>query len=699
MTSERMVWMEYTDARNALYYYLKDMGQARMRERAEGIADIQSLTEWKIRQDKVDKTLHSILGPFPVKTALNAKIVGRLERPDFEVEKILYESMPGFHVTGCLFLPKKREDKAPAILFCSGHSNDGFRAEHYQNVILNLVNKGFIVFAFDPIGQGERLQYFEEDAQESKIGGSTKEHSYVNNQCFISGRSVARYFTWDGIRALDYLASRPEVDADRLGCHGLSGGGTQTAYISSIDKRFKAVAIAGYITQFEWLLKTQGVGDGEQNLYQSWAHGIDLPDYVQVQAPRPLLMMVTTRDFFPIRGARNAYRESLGVYNAYHRTENLQIVEDDYRHGYTQKTRETLYAFFQKHLENTGDTKEQNVDLFTVKELRVTDTGQVSTSLNSETVFSINREETNQLLEDLKRSRSKPTSHLESVLKEVPKVSGYQDPTVKPVDAVLTGRYNENGIIEKRFIEGVGDYPIPFLVMIPEQIRKNTVILYLDPEGKNVQSESQFFYKSFLDSGHIVVIPDLINTGEVGPTEYNGDATINGISSNIWYMAVQNAVSIAGIRAADVNRLAGYLSQRFPDRKIAGASRGDMNAVLLHASVMNPQIKALAMLNPLVSYESIVMNRYYSMEVLYSAPGGVLKGYDLPDLAACLAPNPILMMNPVDQNLESVSQDQINNAYHFTRHIYQNQNAGDDLIIKNRMDESSIQSTVSDWLD
>jgi dienelactone hydrolase len=697
-TSKRMVWMEYTDLDNALYHYLKDIGQERLKNREEKVHSLQSLLEWKDRQDKVKKTLRNIMGPFPEKTPLNAKITGRLERPEFSVEKVVFESMTGFHVTGCLFLPKNRKEKTPAILFCSGHSAIAFRAEHYQTPILNLVKKGFIVFAFDPIGQGERLQYFDSEIQKSRIGGSTTEHSYVNNQCFISGSSAARYFIWDGIRALDYLVSRPEVDTNRLGCHGLSGGGTQTSYISSIEERFKAVAIAGYITKFKWLLKTQGVADGEQNLYQSWAKGIDLPDFIQAQAPRPLLMMVTTQDFFPIRGAREAYRESLGVYNVYHCPEQLQIVEDDYRHGYTQKTREAMYAFFQKHLDLTGKANEVDVEFFTESELTVTNTGQVSTSLNSETVFSSNRNETQKSINRLNESRKKPSLHCQSVLNSVRMLSGYQDSSVDMADSVLTGRYNEDVIIEKRYIEGIGNYPIPFIVMIPKEVKTNSIILYLDPDGKNVKSEHTFFYKTFLQSGHIVVIPDLINTGEVGPTEYKGDATINGISSNIWYMAVQNAMSIVGIRASDVNRLVSYLNQRFPDRKITGASRSDMNAVLLHASAMNPQIDSLVMLNPLLSYESMVMNQFYSMEFLYSAPGGVMAAYDLPDLIACLAPNPILMLNPVDQNNTPVTMDQIDNTYRFTRHVYQNQNAKNELVIQKISDVQVINQTILDWL-
>ncbi len=698
-TSDRMVWMEYTDVHNALYHYLKDMGQARLQQREHEVQSLHSLTDWKDRQTLVRNTLHKIIGPFPKKTPLNANVTERLERPEFFVEKVVFESMPGLKVTGALFLPKEREEKTPGILFCSGHSSNAFRAEHYQNVILNLVHKGFIVFAFDPIGQGERLQYFDADSGQSRVGGSTTEHSYVGNQCFISGRSVARYFVWDGIRALDYLASRPEVDTDRLGCHGLSGGGTQTAYISSIDERVQVAAIAGYITQFKWLLKTQGVADGEQNFYKGWAHGIDLPDLVQVRAPKPTLLMVTTRDFFPIRGAREAYRESLGIYKAYHRPEVLQIVEDDYRHGYTQKTRETMYAFFQEHLDFPGEANEEEVELFEDSDLTVTQTGQVNTSFDSETVFSINRKETQNLLTRLEASRQNPEQHCESVLESVPSVSWYQEQDVEKVDSVLTGRYSEGVIIEKRFTEGLGNYPIPFVVMIPEEVKKKSVIIYLDPKGKNVNEEHKYFYEAFLDRGHIVVIPDLINTGEVGPTEYKGDATIDGISSNLWYMAIQNAVSLVGIRASDVNKLVGYVKNRFPDYQVVGASRGHYNTVLLHASAMNPQIKALAMLNPLLSYESMVMNRFYNVENIYSAPGGVLTAYDLPDLAACLAPNPILMLNPVDQSDESVASVQAKETYEFTRTVYQNQNADQELMIKTDVDENSIESTIADWLD
>jgi dienelactone hydrolase len=698
-TSKRMVWMEYTDARNVLYHHLKDIGQAQMSRRAQSVAELDSLAAWQERQAEVRGALQAVVGPFPEKTPLNVRVTGRLQRPGYSVEKILFESMPGFRVTGALFLPERRAKKAPGILFCSGHSASGFRAPHYQQVILNLVRKGFVVFAFDPIGQGERLQYYDEATGKSRIGSATKEHSYPGNQLFIAGRSVVRYFIWDGIRALDYLASRPEVDPERLGCHGNSGGGAQTAYIAAFDTRVKAAAVSGYLTNFKWILKSLGVQDGEQNFFQGWAHGIDLPDLIQVRAPRPLLMMVTTRDFFPIRGAREAFAESLRVYRAYGRPGDLQKVEDDGDHGYTPKTRETLYTFFQRHLAQPGEAREREVTLLADAELTVTSTGQVSTGPGSETVFSLNRRDTRALLDRLEGSRRRQDQHCREVSAALRRVSGYRDPDGGEVDSVLTGRYSDGPIVEKRFLEGSGPYPIPFVVLMPETVRRNTVILYLDPAGKVVPSAYRPYYETFLNRGHIVVIPDLINTGEVGPTEFLGDATMAGVSSNTWYMSIQSAVSIVGLRAADVNRLVAYLQQRFPQRPIAGVSRGQFNAVLLHAGVANPQFAALALLDPLISYRALVMNRFYRLETIYAAPGGVLGAYDLPDLAACLAPTPLLMVNPVDQNLQPAAGKSVQRSYDFTRSVYRDRGAEDALVIQTDLPADRMAEELARWVD
>jgi len=305
--------------------------------------------------------------------------------------------------------------------------------------LLNLVKKGFIVLAFDPIGQGERLQYLNPQTGESVIGSPTKEHSYPSPQVFLLGKSIARYFIWDGIRGIDYLVSRPEVDSKRIGVHGLSGGGTQTAYISALDERVLASASAGYITSYRRLLESMGVGDAEQNFYHGISSGIDHADFIEVRAPKPTLIMATTRDFFSIQGSRETYAEVKRIYNLFGKPDNIEITEDDFGHGYTKKNREAMYAFFQKHLRLPGSSTEEDVEFPTALELQKTTTGQLASSLEGETVFSLNHKEGEKLMNELQVSRSNLTGHLSGVISSAKKLSGYREPSVVD-EPVFTGR-------------------------------------------------------------------------------------------------------------------------------------------------------------------------------------------------------------------------------------------------------------------
>jgi dipeptidyl aminopeptidase/acylaminoacyl peptidase len=347
-------WLLYSDAPNYLYHHLTGEAYKMLEKRAENVSQILNIDDWQKRQIIIRQKLWDILGAFPEKTPLNAKITGTVKKNGYKVQNIIYESLPGFYVTASLFIPDKVKKPAPAILFCSGHSTAVYRLESYQLPLLNLVKKGFIVLAIDPIGQGERLQYFDPVKGESVIGSSTKEHSYPSVQTFLIAKSVARYFLWDGIRGIDYLVSRREVDPARIGVHGLSGGGTQTAYISAMDERVAASAPAGYITSYRRLMESIGVQDGEQNLYHETSSGIDHADLIEVRAPKPTLIMATTRDFFSIQGSRETFSELKRVYTVFGKPDNIEITEDDYGHGYTKKNREAMYAFFQKHLQLPG---------------------------------------------------------------------------------------------------------------------------------------------------------------------------------------------------------------------------------------------------------------------------------------------------------------------------------------------------------
>ena len=161
------------------------------------------------------------------------------------------------------------------------------------------------------------MEYFDTASGKSTIGGPTMEHSYPGAQAFITGSSQAMYMIWDGIRAVDYLVSRREVDPARIGITGRSGGGTQAAYIAAMDDRIYAAAPENYLTNFTRLLQTIGPQDAEQNLPGFISRGLDHPDFLIVRAPKPAMMITTTSDMFSIQGAIETENEVAGIYRAY----------------------------------------------------------------------------------------------------------------------------------------------------------------------------------------------------------------------------------------------------------------------------------------------------------------------------------------------------------------------------------------------
>ena len=214
--------------RQALHYY---------KIRDEKIAKLKTRSDWQKRQQAVKDKLKVIFGTIPKKGALNPEITGIIQKEGYRIEKIIYESMPGNYVTGCLYIPGNINGKAPAILYLIGHDQPAFREEYYQVIITNLVKKGMIVFAIDPPGQGEHVQYYDPKINFSAIGYTVIEHGYFGNQCLLSGVSPGKYFIREGTRAIDYLLTRKEVDPERIGLTGFSGGGTVTSYLMALDDR------------------------------------------------------------------------------------------------------------------------------------------------------------------------------------------------------------------------------------------------------------------------------------------------------------------------------------------------------------------------------------------------------------------------------------------------------------------------------
>lgn len=689
-------WLQFKNASNTLYHHLASEALDMLHKRDSAVAEINSIAGWKQRQQNVRKTFMDIVGPFPRKTPLNPRVTKRVKKEDFTIENIIYESQPGYYVTSSLFIPDGIKGKAPAIIYCSGHSDEGYKNSVYQYVILNLVKKGFIVFAFDPVGQGERLGYYDPAAGKSTVGGPTHEHSYPGAQAFIIGNSLARYMIWDGIRAVDYLLTRKEVDSGRIGITGRSGGGTQSAYIAAFDDRIYAAAPENYITNYTRLLQSIGPQDAEQNMLHAIARGLDHPDLLEVRAPRPALMITTTRDIFSIQGAMETAAEVSRIYKAYGKEENFGRVEDDTVHSTTPKNREAMYAFFQKHLRNPGDPADINVQTLPKEDLQASPTGQLATSLKGETIFSINHRDAEKLVIKIQNNRKNITTHLHAVLATARQWSGYREPELyhKPVFA---GRYREKGYaLEKYFVQGEGDYVIPYLLMVPDNPNGKAVIC-LNPSGKSAEA-SEDDVQWLVRKGYTVMIPDMVGIGELGSGYFRGDSFFDNTSYGVWYLSVLTGRSIAGIRAADVARLAGILKKDVHAGEVYGIAKKEMVPVLMYAAAFNRSISRVALIDAYVSYRSMVMNRLYKPAFIFSAVPGALKAFDLPDIAAALAPGKLLIAGITDGNGQPLSPENAEADIAVIRSAYRYKNADQHLRIMYGDISNDLYDLLEEWI-
>ncbi len=642
-------WKFYSyNAENSVYKTSCSLAFKQLEQRETAIAKLSTQQDYLQRQKTVREKLLQLVGPFPEKTPLNARVTGIIKRDGYRVEKLIYESMPGYYVTAALFIPDKVRGRSPAILNAIGHSTASFRRDIYQHFIINLVKKGFIVLAYDQVGQGERLQYYDEKLGKSRFP-STIEHSYPGAQCFISGYSPAKYFIWDGIRGIDYLLSRKEVDPNRIGMTGLSGGGTSTAFIAAIDERILAAAPTCFITKYKYIFKSIGPQDAEQNIFHFLKEGLDHADLIELRAPKPTLIVSTTRDFFSIQGVRETFDEAKNTFRAFGHEDLLQLTEADYDHGFAKKNNEATYAFFQKYLKNPGDPADEEVDVIPEKDLQVTETGQIATSLTGETIYSLNRRVVETQVAKLDAERRNPDGHLLALDASVRELSGFEFPENfgRPI---FSGRFvNEDYSLEKYLIQGSGDYQIPTALFLPEgSSKKDEIVILLDDRGMEHAANKDSLLHLLVKQGFSVLLFDVPGIGSLGPGYLKGDAYIDNVSYNQWFAGILTGKSIVGLRAEDIVRITHFIKTQFPEAEtISALASGSVGSGLLHAAYFDLSIQKVCLTNSFLSFADIALSHEYPPAFIPFTVAGAIEEYDLPDLMAGIYPRKLLIVNPL----------------------------------------------------
>lgn len=627
-------WLVHQSNHEALYRIISNEAFQLLDQREEKIAGLKTTSDWKLHQETAKNILCASLSKFD-RTPLNARITGTLERAKFTTEKILFESQPGFYVTACLFIPKVRQTPAPVVIYCAGHTELGFRSDAYQRVMLNLVEKGFIVFAFDPLGQGERLQYPDPATGKSKVGGPTREHSYAGVQTLLAGSSLSDYFIWDGIRAIDYLATRPEVDMTRVGITGRSGGGTQSAMIAACDDRIYASAPECYITSFRRLLQSIGPQDAEQNPYNAIAKGFDHPDFLHIRAPKPTLMITTTHDFFSIQGARETFAEAKKSYTAFGKPENISMVEDLGGHESTKNNREALYAFFSEHLSLKCDLEDTLIEPFSIEELWVTPTGQVASSMEAETVYSLNKKAFSKV--------SLPKNELRS---EVIRLSGMKF-NRKLKAAVYTGKILTGDMqVEKYFLENhTGDFVLPVYVARKEGASSGKLMLWQHPAGKEAILDHPAV-AALIKEGYIIISADLPGIGELHDPGFSGDGVIRKIPFNYTFGANLAGKSIPGIQAEALDLVVQFVesSDQLKNMEWNAVAEGTAASSLLHYTAWKNPLRKMVLMDAPPSGQHLINEMYYEPGEAFHVVPGSMPVYGQEELTGLLPAGTVKML-------------------------------------------------------
>jgi cephalosporin-C deacetylase-like acetyl esterase/pimeloyl-ACP methyl ester carboxylesterase len=639
--------------------YLLAEAQKAFDARRTAVAALKTPEDVRKRQKELRAKFVEALGGFPDKTPLNARVVGTDQRDGYRVERVVYESRPDHHVTATLYLPEGK-GPFPAVLMPIGHSANGKADASVQRGAILLAQNGLATLAYDPIGQGERRQLLDDKGQPA-IPSSTSEHTMAGVGALLVGRNTASYRVWDGIRSLDYLTSLPGIDAKRLGCTGCSGGGTLTSYLMALDDRVAVAAPSCYVTSLERLFATIGPQDAEQNITGQVSFGMEHADYLTMRAPRPTLICAASRDFFDIQGTWTSFREAKRVYGLMGHPERVDLVESDSGHGFPRPQREAMVRWMRRWLLGVDDAPtEGEIPVAKDADLRCTRTGQVLEDFKGKSVFGLNAERE----AELAKARANPRRR-DELLGEVARLAGVRLP-VAAAKVTEAGELKRDGYrIRKLVFETEPGVRVPGLLF---DGGGGPLVIYADGAGKSTAAAPGGPAEKLVKDGSRVLALDLRGMGETAPGQpAPGRPNYFGIDSFEAFVSLHLGRPLLGQRATDLLAVVAKMAGESDDLQLIGV--GGAGPAALHAAALEPRVKRLTLEGTLVSWSAVVRTPVSHNQLTNVVPGA-LAVYDLPDLAAAVAPRPLTIRNPADPTGKPLARAAADDAYRAVRAAY-----------------------------
>ena len=649
-------------------------------------AKIRSGQDLEARNQFVREKFREMLHGFPDRAPLEAVVTSRFDRQGYRVENVMFQSRSDFWVTGNLYVPTTGKGPFPGIISPCGHYPQARMQPDYQFAYLNLVRSGFVVLGYDPIGQGERRQYWNPETDETEDGlvESVFEHSMPGQVLLLLGENLTHYMIWDGMRAIDYLLTRPEVDHDRIGCAGHSGGGTLTQFISALDDRVQCAVINQAGTRHRWPLNIRpesrvGPSDIEQNLFPAALYGIDHCDIQSAIAPRPQL--ATIENYSP--GFHLAAEHIRARYQQLGAAEKFATEEATDPHAWTVKLRQATTNWFCRWFyDRPGPESEPEFEAEPPEKLYCTATGSVREARRGQTIFSLILKRQAELppprpapadpkaLESFRRE-------MQDRIRELLRFRKAEAPLA--VRSVVTTPRKGYRIEKLEFISEPGIY-IPTWVFLPEGSRGRWRAALWVSEG-GLESEGIEFgpLEELARKGQFIAAIDVRGIGGTAPphtppiTEPPGFRHLFDVETAMSYMAWAMDESLFGMRVHDVIRAVDYVLSR-PDVdpmsiRVLGKGAGALWS--LYAAALDTRIDEVVCDGCLLSYRALAQVDRYLHGASIFVPD-VLRYFDLPHVAATLADRRLTIRNPVDAMRRPVRMEAARRAYAWTEEVYRN---------------------------
>jgi len=504
----------------------------------------RSKQAWLARRETLRRRVWETLGIQPSDSCdPEPRVLGQTRKGDFVVERVVIQTRPGCPLPMNLYRPLRQKAPTAAVLFPHGHSPHGKSHVEYQRALMGLARLGYVALSYDMVGYNER----------ERMG-----HRLAYGP-LAAGGAVMGMIVWDGMKALDYLLSRPEVDPARVGCTGNSGGGTQTLLLAALDERIAAAAPAGYGCTYTYnAAKERHIC--ACNMLPRFLSFAEMDELYACIAPRPLLINQGMDDrLFPFDSVRRVFRRARRVYRLLGVEERVKLVLAPCGHPYDLPKREAMYAWFHLHLRGMGaasEVKEPPTRPFAADaaELRCFARGRLPSS--SATVDDLARRDGLAVLERA-RERLDSAEGREDARRDLVRTLGLpgRGPRVAKVED--RGEKTSSRLTARRLLLWVSEsVALPCLLFEPPGAVRGAAIV-VDSRGKS-SARAGAAVKRLLARGLRAAAVDLRGWGETRPGEYGADGAVDE------EIAAQRGLlygrPLMGLRAKDLLSVAAWLA-------------------------------------------------------------------------------------------------------------------------------------------